>query len=201
MKKSHLLGAVCALSLGFSISSHAAAVTWEIVDGGNGHMYEYIAGNFTWDEANADLAPGWTLATITSAEEQTFINGSSFFTGDYIVWIGGRQDPGQLTPSAGWNWVTGEAWSYENWYSTDPNDGDGTEGDGFENYLIMGNLGSGFQSDQWLDAANNTPLITTSGTYAQGYLAEKTVVPVPAAVWLFGSGLLGLVGMARRKKA
>ena len=25
-------------------------------------------------------------------------------------------------------------------------------------------------------------------------------VPVPAAVWLFGSGLLGLVGMARRKK-
>jgi hypothetical protein len=26
------------------------------------------------------------------------------------------------------------------------------------------------------------------------------VVPVPAAVWLFGSGLLGLVGIARRKK-
>jgi hypothetical protein len=27
-----------------------------------------------------------------------------------------------------------------------------------------------------------------------------TAVPVPAAVWLFGSGLLGLVGIARRKK-
>ncbi|HIB83546.1 MAG TPA: VPLPA-CTERM sorting domain-containing protein, partial [Chromatiaceae bacterium] len=26
-------------------------------------------------------------------------------------------------------------------------------------------------------------------------------VPVPAAVWLFGSGLIGLVGMARRKTA
>ena len=26
-------------------------------------------------------------------------------------------------------------------------------------------------------------------------------IPVPAAVWLFGSGLLGLVGIARRKKA
>ena len=26
-------------------------------------------------------------------------------------------------------------------------------------------------------------------------------VPVPAAVWLFGSGLLGLIGIARRKKA
>ena len=28
-----------------------------------------------------------------------------------------------------------------------------------------------------------------------------SAVPVPAAVWLFGSGLLGLVGVARRKKS
>ena len=30
---------------------------------------------------------------------------------------------------------------------------------------------------------------------------EFSTVPVPAAIWLFGSGLLGLVGVARRKKA
>ena len=30
---------------------------------------------------------------------------------------------------------------------------------------------------------------------------HTTAVPVPAAVWLFGSGLLGLVGVSRRKKA
>ena len=30
--------------------------------------------------------------------------------------------------------------------------------------------------------------------------AEISAVPVPAAVWLFGSGLLGLMGMARRRK-
>ncbi len=30
---------------------------------------------------------------------------------------------------------------------------------------------------------------------------DVTPVPVPAAVWLFGSGLLGLVGIARRRKA
>jgi hypothetical protein len=30
---------------------------------------------------------------------------------------------------------------------------------------------------------------------------ESSVVPIPPAIWLFGSGLLGLVGVARRKKA
>lgn len=33
-----------------------------------------------------------------------------------------------------------------------------------------------------------------------GDLPAVSAVPVPAAVWLFGSGLLGLVGVARRKK-
>jgi hypothetical protein len=28
-----------------------------------------------------------------------------------------------------------------------------------------------------------------------------SAIPVPAAVWLFGSGLIGLVGVARRRKA
>ena len=34
-----------------------------------------------------------------------------------------------------------------------------------------------------------------------GIEISQVVVPVPAAVWLFGSGLLGLIGIARRKKA
>lgn len=32
------------------------------------------------------------------------------------------------------------------------------------------------------------------------FVPTPSAVPVPAAVWLFGSGLLGLVGIARRKK-
>ncbi|VAW53711.1 hypothetical protein MNBD_GAMMA05-1214 [hydrothermal vent metagenome] len=38
-----------------------------------------------------------------------------------------------------------------------------------------------------------------SGYDVAAKLGEVAVVPVPAAVWLFGSGLLGLVGIARRK--
>jgi hypothetical protein len=48
--------------------------------------------------------------------------------------------------------------------------------------------------------------VVTSGNLAQAFTGDTilakagSVVPVPAAVWLFGSGLLGLVGVARRKK-
>jgi hypothetical protein len=31
--------------------------------------------------------------------------------------------------------------------------------------------------------------------------ADVSSVPSPAALWLFGSGLLGLIGVARRKSA
>ena len=30
---------------------------------------------------------------------------------------------------------------------------------------------------------------------------QVSVIPIPASVWLFGSGLLGLIGISRRKKA
>lgn len=44
----------------------------------------------------------------------------------------------------------------------------------------------------------------TGGTAAECSLPGPNLgnpIPVPAAVWLFGSGLLGLVGVARRKKS
>lgn len=38
-------------------------------------------------------------------------------------------------------------------------------------------------------------------TISSSTLANVSAVPVPAAVWLFGSGLIGLIGVARRKKS
>jgi len=43
---------------------------------------------------------------------------------------------------------------------------------------------------------------TMSGVYYDNFsLAGTPAVPVPAAAWLFGSGLLGLIGVARRRKS
>jgi len=56
-----------------------------------------------------------------------------------------------------------------------------------------------------LDYSAEVPLGDPSGFGGVPYAVhlEGTIaapIPVPAAVWLFGSGLLGLVGVARRKK-
>ena len=59
------------------------------------------------------------------------------------------------------------------------------------------------------DVTNMTPIgsdanasIAANCTFVLGDTCPTvTAVPVPAAVWLFGSGLLGLVGVAHRKKA
>jgi hypothetical protein len=47
----------------------------------------------------------------------------------------------------------------------------------------------GFSIESANGVVNSTDFINTA------------VVPVPAAVWLFGSGLLGMIGIARRKKS
>ena len=58
-------------------------------------------------------------------------------------------------------------------------------------------------SGNWQLSIQNTGCCIGEGDnlLAWAIMADVTTVPLPAAVWLFGSGLLGLVGIARRKKA
>lgn len=58
-----------------------------------------------------------------------------------------------------------------------------------------------FEPVSWTQVVPNTNIYDI--TFANGTVlsidAVPTLVPVPAAVWLFGTGLLGLVGVARRR--
>lgn len=52
-------------------------------------------------------------------------------------------------------------------------------------------LDGAYSNSDFLNAGGNVAALSNVTGYS--------VVPVPAAVWLFGSGLLGLVGVARRR--
>ena len=54
-------------------------------------------------------------------------------------------------------------------------------------------LGGGTPGSQYFE-------IVDSFTFDLLDSGQTSPVPVPAAVWLFGSGLIGLIGVARRKK-
>jgi len=77
-------------------------------------------------------------------------------------------------------------------------------------YLDYGSAGQPIASNPWMlssvdgngDGVMGIPM-PSGGPFAgfnANFNANLAPVPVPAAAWLFGSGLLGLVGIARRKK-
>ena len=68
--------------------------------------------------------------------------------------------------------------------------------------LALANAGSGTQTTtfQFTSPQSLTDLFETSSTVSStSFSGSISAVPVPAAIWLFGSGLLGLAGIARRK--
>jgi hypothetical protein len=53
---------------------------------------------------------------------------------------------------------------------------------------------------EWYDAADNHPAHSLNTSVGSSfYYSPPSAVPLPAAAWLFGSALVGLVGLARRK--
>lgn len=180
-------------------TASASFVEWSESIGGNGHYYELVTTLSSWSQATVDaesrsyLGVNGYLASITSAAENNFlINTVAPLASDgpqIQVWIGGYQPPGSPEPAGNWVWTSGEQWTYSNFAPGQPNNDGGTE-----NYAalyvkpnIFGAIG------QWADAPDGV------GAY---YLVEYAApVPVPPAVWLFGSALAGFVGFGRAKSA
>ena len=58
-------------------------------------------------------------------------------------------------------------------------------------------LGTGLFTEYWVQFPDGAQSVLNSGSL----LVRGTVIPLPAAAWMFLSGLVGLIGIARRKKA
>ena len=80
-----------------------------------------------------------------------------------------------------------------------------TLSDGFlqtGNPFFTGTLGN-CSNGQFCDVSGVNPYNNRTNEWAFDVLnvATASVVPIPAAAWLFGSGLIGLIGVARRKRS
>ncbi len=106
----------------------------QVVDSvNNNHRYEVFDEGMTWPEAKAACeAKGGHLVTITSQEEQTFVEGLISNKGKKQYWIGMTaigSDP---------EWITGERVSYSNFDSTEPNNSKRSDGQS-EDYIQIYN--------------------------------------------------------------
>jgi hypothetical protein len=127
----NLVGVIAFLTV--AVPAQAAPILWA----GNGHYYEAVQANITWDQSKAAAAAmsylglSGHLATLTSAEEDEFVATLNPSPGYYT--LGGSQSRSATSFDTGWSWVTGEPWVFTRWNGApdgpEPNDGN----DGIEN--------------------------------------------------------------------
>lgn len=180
------------------IRAQGQAVQWGAQAGGNGHFYEAVRApsGITWGAAQSiAVSRGGYLATITSAAENNFVYGLVsgnlnywHITGteSWGPWLGGLQPPGSSEPAGGWTWVTGEAFSYQNWAALQPNNNGGAE----NRIQFHGHNAPG-------GAATWNDLTDTAVQYVRGYVIES--IPEPSVFTLLGMGLLGIVAWRKGK--
>ena len=243
MKKSHLLGAVCACLAVASINASAALISSATVSVSYGDLQglEWLSLDVTVGRSRTDVesdtvlnADGWRYATrqetetlvnsvsssgvsgtshvhyagarwfldnfgvlnIVNDDFYVDLNSSAFFFGEYGECSADHNQScyGSLATFENYGRDVfspvnnGTYWAYDQTYRA----WHGHAG------IVTDRLGAnmGYTSENYVTSIDNV-----SSAFGSLLVREASVVPIPAALWLFGSGLLGLVGMARRKKA
>jgi hypothetical protein len=145
----------------------------------NGHYYQSVPvpQGIAWDAAFVASASTYNgmhghLATITSPAENDYVAAHFNLAISRGYWLGGLQFPDILDPAAGWQWVTGEPFSFTAWQSFGPHEPDDALGAGNTNQdesRLQFFPGAG---GVWNDAR---PAVTSP----RGYLVEYEPDPAP----------------------
>ena len=142
----------------------------------NGHYYYIYNSDMANDWNNAQVyceKKGGYLATITSREEDSFVY-SYLVDSGYGSALFGLSDQDELD---NWKWVTGEAYSYQNWESGEPNHQGGNE--------HYGMYYDGFTDGKWNDGDGvNVPFICEWDKYdTDAEIEEETELRNRLAVY------------------
>jgi hypothetical protein len=176
----------------FTSSMSAAPIRWSAAQGGNGHWYDVVRTDdgIPWATAR-DAAANSTLngfqgylATVTSQAENDFLV-DTFADAIRGTWLGGFQPLGNIEPTGGWQWITGEPFIYTNWAPGEPNNSGGSE-----NNLDFATAGSSVLG-VWNDLNGVTPPATFVGGYVVEYVPElpSSLLIALAAVCFSGIGM------------
>ncbi len=160
--------------------------------------YAIVAANTT----SLGVVSSGALGTVNPA---ALANQAGSIHGDSASWYG-AQPSGPAADTAGtaaFNVVTG---------ACSATLCDGTENDTGYNFAVNVGTAAGFYN--WAKTSSRNPTVTNTYSYngQQGFfflsdtgqltwnLVAPSSVPLPPAVWLFASGLLGLVAIGRRRQ-
>ncbi len=131
----------------------------------NGHTYFYYTDSMNWENAESYCeSQGGHLVTITSEGEQNALyEYIQDVAGNTDIWIGFND----AETEGDWStWVTGEAVTYTNWGSSEPDDGSGGQDYGVICNGLRSGSGYRIEQGQWDDLQNGSRTFICEWDYA-----------------------------------
>ena len=154
----------------------------------NGQLLAYLYCVDPWTVVYPNRTYNNTVVTTTGV-----INGAPVNNAGQIAWLlthygtGGQGGNAYALQAAIWHVV-------DPTLTIDPNRASANQVTLYNSYLAaLGNNTGNVSAFLWI-----SPAVSSSNTKYQGLVAPGTQTPIPAAIWLLASGLIGVIGIRRK---